>query len=183
VRSLMRVESTEAPDARARSTGTTPGAEGTAIATATPRKGSSTMATAGALVYDDAERRATYTTSARMVGEHGDLRGNKIEVFFDPSGKGLERLEAYETVAFRSALRPDGSARWGYGARITYFADDERYVLSGPRANVIEQLPKECRETVGQTLTFYKATDSILVDGQTDRTLTRASTQCPGQVP
>jgi hypothetical protein len=48
---------------------------------------------------------------------------------------------------------------------------------------VTEQLPKECRETVGRMLTFYKATDSILVDGNEDRTLTRATATCPAQVP
>lgn len=201
VRSVMRIESTEPSattkrGAPATNGNTSPASAGAASngRTATPqapgaaadgaREGTHAVATAADLVYDDEARRATYTTNARMIGEAGDLRGNRIEVYFDESGRGLERLEAYEAVSFISAVRPDGSRRWGHGARLTYFAADERYVLSGAGATVVEQLPQECREATGRTLTFFKVTDSITVDGnENSRTLTRAGGKCPEQVP
>src|SRR6185503_2338217 len=59
---------------------------------------SDTIATANELVYDDDERRARYTGTARMVGERGDLRGDRIELYFDESGHGVSRLEGFDNV-------------------------------------------------------------------------------------
>jgi LPS export ABC transporter protein LptC len=158
-----------------------------AIATPTlPGKGkpgvvaSDTIAMANELVYDDAERRARYTGTARMVGDQGDLRGERLELYFDESGHGLSRLEGFDAVRFKLKARPGGGPRWGNGGRITYFAADERYVLSGPRATVVERLePQQCRETTGRTLTFFTSTDSVVVDSDNNsRTLTQTGTTC-----
>jgi LPS export ABC transporter protein LptC len=186
VRSVMRMESTEpagkgkpgtkaAPTAAAAAAAGKPGAV---------RPAADTIATADDLVYDDAQRKATYTKTARVFGEQGDLRGERIELFFDQSGKGLERLEAYEKVRFKLPPRPDGMPRWGRGGRLSYFAVDERYVLNGVPAHVVEQLPGDCRQTTGRTLTFFKATDSFMVDSnEQGRTQTRTGGACPELVP
>ena len=141
---------------------------------------SDTIATANELVYDDAERRARYTGTARMVGERGDLRGERIELYFDESGRGVSRLEGFDNVRFSLKARPGGSPRWGNGGRLTYFADEERYVLSGPRAIVVERLDaQQCRETQGRTLTFFSSNDSAVVDSDNNsRTLTQTGTSC-----
>jgi lipopolysaccharide export system protein LptA len=141
---------------------------------------SDTIATANELVYDDAERRARYTGTARMVGERGDLRSERIELYFDESGRGVSRLEGFDNVRFSLKARPGGSPRWGNGGRLTYFADEERYVLSGPRAIVVERLDvQQCRETQGRTLTFFSSNDSAVVDSDNNsRTLTRTGTSC-----
>ena len=146
---------------------------------------SDTIATANELVYDDTERRATYTGTARMVGDQGDLRGDRLELYFDESGHGLSRLEGYDNVRFQLKARPGGGPRWGNGVRLTYFAADERYVLSGPRATVVERIaPAQCRETTGRTLTFFIATDSVIVDSDNNsRTLTQTGTTCTDPTP
>jgi LPS export ABC transporter protein LptC len=146
---------------------------------------SNTIATASELVYDDAERRARYTGTARMVGDQGDLRGERLELYFDESGRGLSRLEGFDAVSFQLKARPGGGPRWGNGGRITYFADDERYVLSGPRATVVERIdPQQCRETTGRTLTFFTSTDSVVVDSDNNsRTLTQTGTTCQQPTP
>ncbi len=137
-----------------------------------------TVATGEDLVYDDAERRATYTTNARMNGPEGDLRAARIDLFFDATGRALERLEAQDAVTLRSANRTST------GARLTYFAADARYVMHGTPVRVLEQLPTECRETLGRTLTFFRATDSIRVDGNEEsRTQTTSGGKCPGPPP
>ena len=160
--------------------GAKPGAK--PAATAKPA-GSLTTATATDLVYDDALRRATYTTAARMVGPEGDLKGDKIELYLDETGRGLQRLEAYTKVMFLT-VTPKGARRRGTGERLTYFAKEERYVMSGPLAHVTEQMPQECRETTGRTLTFFKATDSITVDGNEEvRTQTKSGATCPEPTP
>lgn len=133
-----------------------------------------TVATSEELVYDEAQRRATYTTNARMNGPEGDLRAVRIELYLDETGEALERAEAYENVSLRA------EARWSTGDRLTYYAADARYVMSGLPVRILEQLPAECRETTGRTLTFYRSTDSISVDGdQEQRTQTRSGGKCP----
>lgn len=133
-----------------------------------------TIATAEQLVYEEARRLATYTTNARMNGPEGDLRAARIELFLDETGRALERAEAYEAVTLRSDLR------WSVGDRLTYFAADARYVMSGAPVRIYEQQAQECRETTGRTLTFYRSTDSISVDGdQEQRTETRSGGKCP----
>ena len=66
--------------------------------------------------YEDALRRATYTTDAHVNGPQGDLRAVKIEMYLLEGGGSLEKVEAYD----------DGEAQdrraHGHGQRMTYFA-------------------------------------------------------------
>ena len=126
------------------------------------------------MVYDDAARRATYTTNARMNGPEGDVKADKIELYLQDGGGALDRAEAYVNVSLRSQNRTS------LGDRLSYFAADARYVMSGTSVRIFEQLPAECRETVGRTLTFYRSTDSINVDGNRERrTQTTSGGKCP----
>ena len=143
-----------------------------------PKTGASeprtTVITADLLQYEDAARRATYTGSPRLNGPEGDLRAERIELFLDQGGGALERLEAYTNVSLTS------EGRASTGERLTYFAADERYVMSGSPVRILEQLPQECRETIGRTLTFFRSTDSISVDGNDEsRTQTTSGGKCP----
>jgi LPS export ABC transporter protein LptC len=133
-----------------------------------------TVLTAEQLVYDDAARRATYTTNARMNGPEGDVRAATIELYLDAAGRTLDRAEAYTDVSLRA------DARAATGARLTYVAAEERYVMSGAPVRVLEQLPQECRETLGRTLTFFRSADTISVDGNEEtRTQTTSGGKCP----
>lgn len=133
-----------------------------------------TIATATDMVYDDAARRATYTTNARMNGPEGDVKADTIELYLLDGGGALDRAEAYVNVSLRS------QARTASGARLSYFAADARYVMTGTPVRIFEQLPAECRETVGRTLTFFRSTDSINVDGNRERrTQTTSGGKCP----
>jgi lipopolysaccharide export system protein LptA len=200
VRSVMRVESSQPArsgtngSSAGRSTSPAAGAPAATQPAATPpvktppgtpgRQTTEAIATSADLVYDDAARKATYSTDARLVGAKGDLRAARIEVFFDQTGKALERLEAYENVKLKSPAQQGVGARYGEGARLTYFAADERYVLAGPRAHVAEQMGQECRDTTGRTLTFFNGSDTLLVDGnQHSRTQARTGGKCPELVP
>lgn len=137
-----------------------------------------TVATGADLVYEDELRRATYTTDARMNGPEGDLRAQTIELYLAPDGDRLERLEAYTDVTLHTEHREST------GARLSYFAADDRYVMAtapgAPEVRILEQLPQECRETLGKTLTFHRATDTIAVDGSDERrTQTTSGGKCP----
>lgn len=139
---------------------------------------SMTTGTSEQLVYTDKDRTAVFTEKARLVNvRDGDLKAVRIEVFLLEDGRQVERLEAYETVSLRTPTKQ------GTGARLSYFPKDGRYVMSGTPVNVYEQLPNECRETTGRTLTFYRDVDTITVDGnQSTRTQTRTTGKCPAGV-
>ncbi len=122
--------------------------------------------------YEDEPRRATYTTDAHLAGPEGEMTAGRIELYLKPSGDELDRAEAYTAVTLRETSRKTT------GDRLTYFAVDERYVVTGAPVRIVD----ECeRETIGRTLTFFKATDTILVDGnQRIRTQTKGGGKCSG---
>lgn len=126
-------------------------------------------ASAADLKYEDAPRRLTYTGGAHMVGPEGDITAAKIELYLKPNGDDVDRAEAYAEGGEKLTLREQ--SRTTTGARMTYTADRETYIVTGLPATVID----ECgRETTGRTLTFVKSTDTIVVDGnQQIRTQTK----------
>jgi LPS export ABC transporter protein LptC len=126
-----------------------------------------TIATAEDMHYEDAVRRCTYTTNAHVNGPQGDLQGVKIELYLVEGGGSLERAEAYDDVNLQTDVRH------ATGKRMTYFAAEERYLMTGAPVRVVEP---NCRETTGKTLTFWRSTDRILVDGNEEvRTLSKSS--------
>src|SRR5262249_32639832 len=107
--------------------------------------------------YEESQRRATYSGDAHLKGPQGDMTAAVIELYLKPSGNEVDRAEAYSDVHLRE------SGRQTSGTRMTYFADDERYLISGTPVTIVD----ECgQETSGHTLTFNKATDTITVDGK-----------------
>jgi len=133
------------------------------------------IATGKDLHYEDELRRATYTTDAHVNGPQGDCRGVKIEMYFAETGSTLERAEAYQQVKLLA------DARTAAGDRMTYFAGEEKYVMTGRPVTTVDE---ECRETKGKTLTFWRSTDRIIVDGNEEiRTLTTNSAAPAGGAP
>lgn len=121
--------------------------------------------------YDDRARRISYgprvptgapgaapIAPSQVSGPQGDLRAARIEVALAGNESRVERLEAYTDVNVRL------DTRVATGDRLTYHADDERYVMTGiPTVPV--KIVETCRETVGRTVTFFKTADRIIVDG------------------
>jgi lipopolysaccharide export system protein LptA len=129
------------------------------------------IARAGRFVFEEGMRRATYTGSAQVGGPHGEMRAARIELFLRPSGQELERVEAFDDVTLLEQRRRTT------GSRLTYFSEDNRYVVIGSPVRIVD----ECnRETTGRTLTFYQETDRVVVDGNEQiRTRTTGSSTCP----
>jgi len=120
--------------------------------------------------YEDATRRLTYTGDAHMTGPQGDMDATKIELYLKPSGDELERAEAYEKLKLRE------QSRITIGARLTYTTADEKYLITGLPVEIADQCG---RKTTGKTLTFTKATDTIVVDGSDQiRTQTKGGGKC-----
>jgi lipopolysaccharide export system protein LptA len=129
-----------------------------------------TVATAKAFAYEEATRRATYTGAAHLSGPGRDMTADKVELFLNEAGDAVDRMEAYDHITLRESQRKTT------GARMTYTAADERYVVTGAPATIVD----ECgRETVGQRISFVRASDTVTVDGGTQRAVTRGGNCTP----
>jgi LPS export ABC transporter protein LptC len=116
-------------------------------------------------------------TLSRLSGPQGDVGAARIELVLAETGSQLERLEAYTAVSVRL------DTRVGTGDRLTYFTEDERYVMTGI-ATVPVKIVEECRETSGRTVTFFKSSERIIVDGNEEvRTQSKRGGPCPASPP
>ena len=129
------------------------------------------VATAKDFKYEESVRRATYTGDAHLSGPQGDMTAATIELYLKPSGDELDHAEVDDNVTLREQNRKTT------GSHMTYTAADERYVVTGAPVTIADQCG---RETIGKTLTFLKATDTIDVDGnERIRTQTKGGGKCP----
>ena len=125
-------------------------------------------------------RRAVPVRDAQLSGPQGDLRGERIEIVLAKEGNKVERLEGYTGVTLKL------DKRTAVGSRLTYYASEERYVMSAAgttRVRVVDTKTASsgavtCTETVGRTLTFYKSTDTISVDGNDQNRTETQMTSC-----
>jgi lipopolysaccharide export system protein LptA len=141
--------------------------------------------------YEDATRRITFGRSpqpkaagagtaaapsaalAQLSGPQGDLRAGRIEVILAPAASRIDRLEAFTDVNVRL------DTRVATGDRLTYFDQDGRYVITGI-ATVPVTIIEECRETTGRTVTFFRSSERVIVDGNEEiRTQSRRGGSCP----
>jgi lipopolysaccharide export system protein LptA len=137
-----------------------------------------TIVVASTFSYADDTRRAVYDTTApdtqaRMLGEQGDLRANHIELALAKGENALDQLKATGQVTAIIGVRT------AKGAELTYRPTDERYVMVGAPVTYED----ECNSSAGKTLTFYKTSDRVTIDGNEEvRTETRGG-KCPGTPP
>ncbi len=138
-------------------------------------KSKPTVARAEAFAYSDDTRKATYTTSAQLSGEQGNLAATKLELQLGKVENALESLDA------TGAVTAIVDQRTVTGTRLTYSPDDEKYEVVGAP---VKMLDAECQETSGKKLTFWKASDRVLVDGNNEvRTQTKGGGKCPATPP
>ena len=137
----------------------------------TTTKTKPTIARAGSFTYADQTRLATYTTMAELDGDQGNLRAGKIELRLARDDNALEDLKADGQV---TALV---DRRTITGAHLEYAPADDKYFVTGAPVKMIDA---ECQELNGKTLTFWKASDRVVVDGNNEvRTQTKGGGKCP----
>ena len=67
------------------------------------------------------------------------------------------------------------------GTRLTHSPSEEKYEVHGAPVKMIDA---DCQETSGKTLTFWKASDRVLVDGNNEvRTQTKGGGKCQAAPP
>jgi hypothetical protein len=85
-----------------------------------------------------------------------------------PKGNDLDQLVADGAVTIAVDKR---EAR---GQKLVYKPVGEEYVLNGTPVTIVDG----CQESTGRTLTFYRGSDKISVDGQETRAQTKGG-KCP----
>lgn len=120
------------------------------------------IADADVFLYDDAKRLATYTGHAHFVGPEGDVTAEKLEMFLLSGSNELERAEGYGA---NGAVVVKETGRIATGARLTYTAKDQTYLMTGTPVKVVETTPPDCKESVGAVLTFVRDADTVDLRG------------------
>ncbi|HVJ25929.1 MAG TPA: LptA/OstA family protein, partial [Vicinamibacterales bacterium] len=113
-------------------------------------------------VYNDAKRLATYTGKAQIDGSQGNVTGDRIDLFLKPKVNELERAEAYGKN--RGVVVREGQ-RLAKGDHLTYTAVDENYNMTGRPVEVTEEKDGTCTLTVGNRVTFSRASETARVEG------------------
>ncbi|MFL6280026.1 MAG: LptA/OstA family protein [Vicinamibacterales bacterium] len=126
------------------------------------RKSTNSIGESDTFLYDDAKRLATYTGKAHLIGAQGDVTAEKLELFLLKDVNELERVEGYGA---NGSVIVKESGRIATGARLTYLAKDQTYHLTGAPVEAVEIAPNDCKKSVGATLTFQRAVDSITMKG------------------
>ena len=132
-----------------------------------PKAGS--VARAGSLAFEDAKRQIVLTKTATLDGVQGNLSAERIEMFLAAKSNTLDRLVAQDAVVVVLDNRK------ATAQRMTYHPNDEQYVLTGSPV----RLAQECRESTGRTVTFYKASERVLVDGNEEIRVQTKGGKCP----
>jgi lipopolysaccharide export system protein LptA len=127
------------------------------------------IAKAADMTFDDAKRQIVLTKNAELDGVQGNLKAARIEMYLAAKANTMDRLEAQDSVTVVL------DKRTATGQRMTYHPTDEMYVLTGTPVRLVQ----ECQESTGRTLTFYKASEKVSVDGAEEiRTQTKGG-KCP----
>lgn len=125
---------------------------------------------AGTFSYTEATRRATYQIAATLVGTQSELRADTLDLFLAAGENALERLEGTGTV------RADVDKRIVTGTKLSYLPGEDQYVVVGAPVRMVDA---DCQETTGKTLTFFKSSDRVVVDGNEEiRTQTKGGGKC-----
>jgi lipopolysaccharide export system protein LptA len=123
--------------------------------------------------FDDAKRRAVFVKQAQLEGVQGNLRADRIELFLAPRDNTLQRIEG------DGAVEALVEQRRATGHKMTYHPDEEKYVMAGTPVRLVQG----CQESTGRTLTFYRASDRILVDGNQEIRVQLKGGSCPDAPP
>jgi lipopolysaccharide export system protein LptA len=120
------------------------------------------------LVYVDAERRAHYEEGVHVQGSGFQAEANEMNVYFSPkiqehekkelnTASHVERMIALDHVVIREP------GRRAEGQELVYTASEDKFVLTGGPPCIFDA---ERGKITGDSLTFFKADDRVLVVGE-----------------
>jgi lipopolysaccharide export system protein LptA len=127
--------------------------------------------TSDRLTYNDSERKAHFEGNVVAKGEDAVLTSNTADAYLKAADESpasnhgqsgvqagrLDRLIGYGHVVI---VQPTRRAK---GDHVVYTADDDKYVLTGNSPSIFDA---ERGTVTGDSLTFYKRDDRVLVEGE-----------------
>ncbi len=128
-----------------------------ASAASKAREPATMVVTSARMAYDDEARRVVYMGGVHLDGSAGDLSADEVAVFLRAGTRDMERLEADGAVSLRTT-----EGRRAAGKRLVYRAESEEYDMLGAPARLLDTFG----ETTGSSLTFFRSTARIVVDGK-----------------
>lgn len=114
----------------------------------------------GSLTYWDKESRARLDKDAFAESKEGSIQAETMDLFFVPSPQSASTRQLVRAVAARG-VTVNQSGRRGTSERAEYTAGDGKFVLSGGKPAIFDDLGNS---TTGRQLTFFFADDRIVVD-------------------
>jgi lipopolysaccharide export system protein LptA len=120
------------------------------------------------LTYTDAERRAHYEGGVRAEGTGFDAKAKEMDVYFIPKSQEAGNKEVSSAsrldhmVAVGNVLVTEPGRR-AQGQKLVYTASDDKFVMTGGPPCIFDA---ERGKITGDSLTFFKADDRVLVVGE-----------------
>jgi lipopolysaccharide export system protein LptA len=132
--------------------------------------------TSAHLTYKDSERKILLDGGVTVKGADATMTAQQMTVYLaqrNPSPSSSERGTPgrVERIVAQDHVVITQPTRHATGDRLVYSADDERFVLTGGPPSIFDA---ERGKITGDSLTFYKRNDRVLVEGrETSPTVTR----------
>jgi lipopolysaccharide export system protein LptA len=125
--------------------------------------------TSDRLSYTDKERKARFEGGVMAKGSDVTLTANQIDVYLRSQGPGSPSSSAHgpsqvERIVADGDVRIDESKRRAQANHLVYTASEGKFVLTGGSPSIFDA---EHGKVTGNSLTFYKRDDRVLVEGQT----------------
>ena len=99
------------------------------------------------------------------------------ELFLLPDVNELDRAEGYGA---NGAVIVKEEGRVATGARLTYTARNQSYLMTGTPVEAVETTPPDCKKSFGAVLTFQRAVDTIEMKGNGVVRAEQTKIACPG---
>jgi lipopolysaccharide export system protein LptA len=132
------------------------------------------------LNYVDTERKALFDGAVTVKATDATMTGQQMTVFLKPQSQsqtqskpavGLGMPGQIERILAEGRVVITEPTRHATGDRLVYTAADEKFVLTGGPPSIFDA---ERGKTTGDSLTFYRRDDRVLVEGrETSPTVTR----------
>jgi lipopolysaccharide export system protein LptA len=132
--------------------------------------------TSDRLTYTDSERKVFLTGGVTAKGSDATVTSQEMSVYLYPRSQtqaqqGIGTPGQVERMIAQNQVVIVQPARHGNGDKLVYTAKDDKFVLSGKSPSIFDA---ERGKTTGDSLTFYRLDDRVLVEGrQTSPVVTR----------
>jgi lipopolysaccharide export system protein LptA len=120
--------------------------------------------TADRLSYVDADRKAVFSGNVLVRSSETTMNADTVQVLLQP--RGAQAISQLDKIVAQGQIQIEQPNRKATGNHLVYTAQDEKLVLTasaGARPTLVDA---EHGEITGDSLTFYRHDDRVLVDSQ-----------------